>query len=364
MPRLLLLTLALLLLLPSQSVSAQTGQPPRAPVLRVETGMHTATINRIGVDRAGRFLVTASDDKTARVWELQTGKLLRVLRVPVGDGDEGKLYAAAISPDGNTVAAGGWTSVYGRHESVYLFDRESGRLMRRLTGLPIGVLHLAFSPDGALLVATLGGRNGVRVWRTSDWAEVGRDTAYGNSSYGADFDRAGQLVTSCHDGSVRLYDRAMRLLAKQAAPGGKQPFAVRFSPEGLKVAVGYSDSTRVDVLSGETLALLYSADTSGINKGSMSNVAWSTDGTMLYAGGKYQNSGSFPIRRWSDAGAGATWTRLLPATRFLIPPRCRQAASSMARAIRRGASSARSTNKRRRPKPDRSQTTVDCSTAF
>ena len=44
-----------------------------------------------------------------------------------------------------------------------------------------------------------------------------------------------------------------------------------------------SNSTRVDVLSGETLALLYSADSSGINKGNMTQVAWSLDGTMLYA---------------------------------------------------------------------------------
>src|SRR5205085_11039123 len=95
-------------------------------------------------------------------------------------------------------------------------------------------------------------------------------------------------------------------LAKQAAPGGKQPYGVRFSPDGRKVAVGYYDSTRVDVLSGETLDLLYSADTSGINNGNLLSVAWSTDSTMLYGGGRYQdNSGSHFIRRWSDAGRGS-----------------------------------------------------------
>jgi WD40 repeat protein len=177
----LLLIASLLLAASAQSATAQGGEPSRDPVLRIETGMHTASIKRIGVDRAGKFLVTAAEDKTARVWDTQTGRLLRVLRVPVGDGDEGKLFAAAISPDGDTIAAGGWTSnEQGNVESVYLFDRESGRLAGRLTGLPDVVNHLAFSPDGALLAATLGGANGVRMWRTSDWAEAGRDTDYGD----------------------------------------------------------------------------------------------------------------------------------------------------------------------------------------
>jgi len=84
---------------------AHSGAPPSEPVLRIETGMHTAPIMRIGVDAAERFLVTTSDDKTARVWDLETGRLLRVLRPPIGAGDEGKLYAVAIPPDGAVVAA-------------------------------------------------------------------------------------------------------------------------------------------------------------------------------------------------------------------------------------------------------------------
>lgn len=284
-------------------IAAQTGEPAAEPTLRIETGMHTAGIYGIGVDRAGTFLVTASQDKTARVWEVATGKLLRVLRVPIGDGHQGELYATAISPDGNTIGAGGWTSVDGL-DSLYLFDRESGGVVRRLTGLPHFVDHLTFSPDGTRLVATLGGRNGVRQWRTSDWTEVGRDAVYGGISYGADFDRAGRLVTSSDDGSLRLYDRDMHLLKKRDAPGGKHPRGVRFSPDGQKIAVGYGDSTKVDVVSGDALAPLYSADTSGVGNGDLGSVAWSVDGTLLYAGGRYQSHGAHVVRRWSDAGRG------------------------------------------------------------
>src|ERR1017187_7034860 len=78
----------------------RAADPPSTPYLRIETGMHTAPVWRIDTDAAGRFLVTASKDKTARVWDLQNGNLLKVLRPPQGDGNEGRLDALAISPDG------------------------------------------------------------------------------------------------------------------------------------------------------------------------------------------------------------------------------------------------------------------------
>ena len=62
---------------------AGAADPPTTPMLRLETGMHTATIWRIGVDVAQRYLVTGSDDKTVRVWELASGRLLRTLRPPI-----------------------------------------------------------------------------------------------------------------------------------------------------------------------------------------------------------------------------------------------------------------------------------------
>src|SRR5688572_4688704 len=76
---------------------AQSGEFPSTPFPRIETGMHAARINRLSVDADERFVVTASHDKTARVWDLRNGNLVQVLRPPQGEGDIGRLYAAAIS---------------------------------------------------------------------------------------------------------------------------------------------------------------------------------------------------------------------------------------------------------------------------
>ncbi len=103
----LIILLALLTFL--SVTTAHAAEPTTEPILRIETGMHTAPIWRIGVDAAERFLLTASYDKTLRLWDLHTGDLLKTYRVPIGAGNEGKLYSGAISPDAEWVAGAGWT---------------------------------------------------------------------------------------------------------------------------------------------------------------------------------------------------------------------------------------------------------------
>ena len=104
--------LVLMLAAPAGAARAQ-ALPPTEPIPRIETGMHTTTIKRIGIDASCRLMVTGSDDKTARLWALPeqgvgAPKLLHVLRVPIGPGNDGKIFAVALSPDGQLVAAGGW----------------------------------------------------------------------------------------------------------------------------------------------------------------------------------------------------------------------------------------------------------------
>ena len=82
---------------------------------------------------------------------------------------------------------------------------------------------------------------------------------------------------------------------------------MKFSPDGTKVAVGFHDSTIVNVLSVPRFSLLYEPDTSDVTSPLIA-VAWSIDGQFLYAGGQYSDEkGNSPIRIWTDAGRGS-WT--------------------------------------------------------
>ncbi|GAB5047364.1 caspase family protein [Thermodesulfovibrio sp. TK110] len=286
------------------------SEPPAEPILRIETGMHTAGIGRISIDKDERFLVTGSLDKTIRIWELRTGRPLKVIRPPVDEGKEGKIYAVAISPDGRHIAAGGWTGYeWDKTCSIYIFDRETGGLIKTIKGLPEVIFHLSFSKDGKFLVAGLGLNNGIRIYSTDGYSLIKEDKAYGDSVYGFDFSSDGRLVVSSYDGYIRLYDRNFNLIKKEKAPGGKRPYHISFSPDGSKIAVGYEDTPNLDILSSDDLKPLYRADTSEFSDCDFSKVTWSYDGRFLYAGGRcaklFDNKWKFIIRRWDRAGKGS-----------------------------------------------------------
>lgn len=294
---------------------AQSGVGSSAPMqLRVETGAHAGAIRAIAADATGRYLVTASEDKTARVWDGETGQLLRTLRPTSSTGNDGKLFAAAITPDAAIVAVGGWSA----SNDVYLFDRGTGALVQRITGLPDVVTRLLFAPDGRALAISLWGRNGARLYSSSDGWRTSRETAsdpsYGAESYGSAFSVDGrQFATTSFDGQVRTYAVApgaeRRLVPAKAArvDGGAQPFGIAFSPDGQSLAIGFGDAPGVRVLSASTLAALPPPSSAGTAEGNaggaLSSVAWSADGRTLYAAGTWKRGdGRHLLRRWPVTG--------------------------------------------------------------
>ncbi len=287
------------------------------PVLRIETGEHLADIWHVSADAAGDIALTVSQDKTARVWEVSSGRLIRVLRVPIGEGHEGQLYSGTLSPDGRLAAVGGFTGRFNSHDvSVYFFDLITGELVRQISGLEQVALNMAFSPDGRYLAAVFAEfghyDQGLKVWESATGRLVGSDNSYDGSSYGIDWFGNDRLVTACFDGLLRLYalkegtpGPELQLIKKRLAKAGYTPYSVRFSPDGTKIAVGCYDAPWTAVMDGNDLSFLFETDNTGLIYGGFRSVAWIQDGDILAAGGQSRGlNGSSSIRLWPQAGRG------------------------------------------------------------
>ncbi len=220
-------------------------------MLRIETGMHVAPIKRIGVDRACRIAVTGSDDKTARVWSLPQARLLHTLRVPIGPGNGGKIYAVAMSPDGRWIAAGGWDAqVQLNHQNfVYIFEASTGAMVARVGPFGNVINNLAFSSDGRWLAATSHAEVGLKVIDAQTWKIAFEDKNYGGDSYGAAFAADGRLYTVAFDGKLRQYGPGpdFKKLREVTTKTSKQPFSVAVDPSGQRLAVGFNNKQGVEI---------------------------------------------------------------------------------------------------------------------
>lgn len=298
--------------------AAPDADTPAEPLLeesslRVESGEHTGPVTSIATTPTGDYVVTASEDRTARVWDGATFALLRTLRPPSqATGSEGRLYAAAISPDGALVATAGVTRFFTgseqRSSAVYLFDRSSGALVRMLPGSvsnasPEQVNRLCFSRDGQRLVVGHV-RAAAMVFAVASGRVLAPNLEPQRELLDADFDGAGRLLLTLSGGVLRLLDRQLRQTA-EVQLGDRRPLRARFSPDGTQVAVLHAQGARVELRAGKDLKRR--GDLAGselVGAVQLTSLGWSADGKSLYAAGQAGPEQPAMLWRWPLAKGG------------------------------------------------------------
>ncbi len=279
--RVLALALFLLASLGAYPAQSTDGDDVATAVLRIETGMHNAAINRLAVTDGGDELITVSDDKTTRRWSLADGAARGIWRTPIGDGDDGALFAMAAT--GDTVVIGGHTGR--KTAALYVLDRRTGQMRGSIGGFAAAISALAFSPDGRYL-AVGEQSGGVTLIDFSGRKLVGQDRDYTGTVEWIAFGADGRLATSAADGKLRLYGAGLKRLVENSA---ERPWGLAFSPDGKRLAVGSLTSGKLRLFATDTLKPEQTLEGAPGKRGALSVVAWSADGTRLAAAGTYKD---------------------------------------------------------------------------
>jgi WD40 repeat protein len=252
------------------------------PVLVAEVG-HADRVGAVAVSRDGRYVLTGSDDRTARLWQADTGKEVRRF-----EGHAGAVTAVAFSSDGRRIVTGSSDGT-GR-----VWTASTGEVVTTLRGHAGRVSAVAFSPDDAYVLT--GSHDGTAV--VTHLATGERVTCKGHKELVSSvaFSPDGtQVLTGAMDATARLWEARTGRLVQEFTGHTKGVTSVAFAPIGTHVLTGSGDKTARlwHNRSGQTVQT-YSGHTAWVQ-----SVAFSPDGRQVLTGADDRTA------RLHDARSGA-----------------------------------------------------------
>jgi eukaryotic-like serine/threonine-protein kinase len=269
---------------------------------------HQDRVTHAAYSPDGARIVTASADRTARIWDAGTGAQLAVLPV-----QQGRVMFAAYSPDGTrivTVATddsvhvwdartGVETAVFsapGAHpvsgmfspdgarivvaalnKTALILDARTGEKLALLSGHGDALQYAEYSPDGTRIV-TVSRDKTARIWDARNGAALGVIGGQGGMLLAAGFSPDGtELVTASGDKTARIWNVLTGAQLRVLSGHGDRVYTARYSADGARIVTASDDRTaRVwEARSGRLLAVL-----SG-HGGFVRSAAFSPDGSRV-----------------------------------------------------------------------------------
>jgi WD40 repeat protein len=257
------------------------------------TGLTTAEMQTAGTFvYAGWDFVGETENGTEDIWWILEGQdyprlwwqlevaVVEQVSLPLrGESGEmilglGTLEAAAYSPDGKYIATAGSLG-------VFLWDAETGALLRTLIGHTGAVYSVAFSPGGKR-VLTGSSDFTAKLWDAETGQEIRSFLGHVGEVWSVAFSPDGtRVLTGSEDCTAKLWDAETGQEIRSFLGRVGEVWSVAFSPDGTQILTGSSNFTAKlwDAETGQEIR------TFGGHLGGVLSVAFSPDGTQILTRG-------------------------------------------------------------------------------
>jgi WD40 repeat protein len=226
----------------------------------------------IALSPDGNTLAIGGYNNIVTLWDVNTGQTLRTLTLSA---DTGSVNPVTFSPDGKYLAFPG--AIADMNQPIRLWDiaTKDGLIKFSSEGY-LNANALAFSPDGKLLAS--GDWDGtVYLWDVSSGKVLRPLKGHTDMILSLAFSPDGKwLASGSYDNSVLLWEAASGQIAQNLKSHTGGVNEVAFSPNGKKIASASDDQTVIvwDTGTGQALLTIHDEE-------SMTSAAFSPDGKTL-----------------------------------------------------------------------------------
>lgn len=194
---------------------------------------HSNDIKAIRFSYDSKKLVTASYDKTATIWDTESGFFLKRLA-----GHANWINVSNFSPDNKRIVTAGGD------DTAKVWEAETGRILFKLTGHPYTVEYAAFSPDGKKIVSSSSAdRAPAKLWDATNGHLLVDLPGHERQVYYIQFSPDSKtFLTSSWDPVSKLWETATgKLLMTMPSHIYWETKSNLYSPDGSKVVMATAD---------------------------------------------------------------------------------------------------------------------------
>lgn len=198
-------------------------------------GESSSPLEALAVDREGRRMATGDRDGYAKIWDLESGRIVASLKHRGG-----YVNSVSFSPDGQLLATGS----HDPDGFIQIWHIDTGVPLKKFKGHTDEVLSITFDREGSRLL-TSSYDNTARLWEWNPNSqeapkEITQFVGHSWWVWSAAFSRDEQrVITAGHDGTAIVWN--LDGTKRSVFTGHRGPvFCARFSPDGKHaVSAGY-----------------------------------------------------------------------------------------------------------------------------